>query len=438
MRTRWTAVIAIILMAGVSPAAMLHAQVRSPIELRSQLRERFDIVALRQGVAFVPRESRPGIRLIELVEGVVSVDGETLTGRQLRDRLGRDADLILQVSYLAPDEQRALAGSDVPAAEAGSSDPSGAGPSAERDDAGGTRVSDGDRVRIGGPVSVARGERIEGNVVAIMGSADIDGEVTGEVTVVMGPLNLGQNAVVRGDVTVVGGALNRAPGAQVLGRVNEVAVGGTHRGGPWSMAGMFGSAWSRVGSLAATILRIALVVLLGLVAIALGRSSIERIAARTVVSPLRAGLVGLAAEILFLPVLVITVIVLAVSIVGIPLLVLVPFAVLAVALLAFVGFIGLAYHIGGLLTARFGWSDRGGYAAVAIGVVAVAGVTLFAKLAALAGGFIVGAPLMLLGCAIEYVAWTIGFGATILAWYETQGRSRSQAPMAPPPLPTEG
>lgn len=438
MRTRSTNAIAIVLTAALSAAALLHAQTRGPLELRSELRGRFDIVALQRGVAFVPRDGREGIRLVQVVDGVVSVDGETLTGKQLRERLGRDADLILQVSYLAADEQRALAGSDVPVPAGEPSARSQDAPR-EREDRDGRSVTTyGDRIRFGGNVTVARTERVQGNVVAVMGSAGIDGEVTGEVTVVMGSLKLGPDAIVRRDVTVVGGALNRAPGAQVLGRINEVAVGGPRRGEGWSMAGMFGPFWSRVGSLAATILRMALVVLLGLIAVALGRGSVERIAARTAVSPVRAGLIGLAAEILFLPVLVMTVVVLAVSIIGIPLLVLVPFAILAVVLLGFVGFIGLAYHVGQLLTARFGWSDRGGYAAVAIGVLAIAGVTLLAKLAALAGGFVVGIPLTILGYTIEYVAWTIGFGATILAWYEAQGRPRSQAPVVPPPLPSEG
>ena len=44
--------------------------------------------------------------MIQVVDGVVTIDGETLTGQQLRDRLGADADLVLQVSYLNPQQQR--------------------------------------------------------------------------------------------------------------------------------------------------------------------------------------------------------------------------------------------------------------------------------------------------------------------------------------------
>ena len=66
--------------------------------LSTQLRERYDVVALQQGVALVPRESGSLVRMIQVVDGVVTVDGETLTGQQLRDRLGADADLVLQVT----------------------------------------------------------------------------------------------------------------------------------------------------------------------------------------------------------------------------------------------------------------------------------------------------------------------------------------------------
>lgn len=398
-----------------------------PSELRTQLRERYDVVALQRGVALVPREIG-SVRMIQIVEGVVTVDGETLTGSQLRERLGRDADLVLQVSYLDPQRQRELAGGPSETPAAGGS----ATQSLER-----TQITRGDRVRFGGDITVDRNERLEGDVVALGGSLDVQGEVTGDAVAIGGTLTLGPEAAVRGDVVAVGGAMNRAPGARIDGEIVEVGRGARGlRRGSWFPV-IFGSFWSRLGSLAATGIRIGLLVLLGLIAVAVGRSPIERIAARTAESPLRSGLVGLLAEILFLPVLILTVVVLAVSIVGIPLLALVPFAILLLMLVALVGFVGLAFQIGSRLTNRFGWTDRGAYAAVAIGVVAIAAVTLLAKLAALAGGFLLGAPLAGLGYLVEYVAWTVGFGAAILAWYETQTRFGPGRHAAAPVPPTE-
>jgi hypothetical protein len=394
-------------------------------ELRTQLRERYNVVALQQGVALVPRDTGSRVRMIQIVDGVVTVDGEALTGAQLRDRLGRDTDLVLQVSYLNEERQRQLAD----AAAGGGS----AAQTIER-----TEITRGDRVRFGGDVTVGRTERLEGDVVALGGSLDVQGEVTGDAVSIGGTLTLGPDAVVHGDAVAVGGGMNRAPGARIDGEVVEVGRGGSGFQRRWWIPVMFGSFWSQFGSLAATVLRISLLVLLGLIVVALGRDPIERIAARTAATPVRSGLIGLLAEILFLPVLILTVVVLAVSIVGIPLLALVPFAILLLMLVALVGFVGLAYQIGSRITDRFGWTERGAYAAVAIGVVAIGAVTLGAKLVALGGGFVPGAPLTGLGYLVEYVAWTIGFGAAILAWYETQTRfgPHRHAATTPPTTPS--
>jgi len=387
----------------------------APADLSTQLRERYDIVALQQGVALVPRDAISAVRMIQVVNGVVTVDGETLTGRQLQERLGSDADLVLQVSYLTVQQQRDLAG---PAASA----PAPAPVSPPADTVERTRITRGDRVRFGCDVTVDRDERLDGDVVAIGGSVIVNGEVTGDATSIGGTLTLGPDAIVRGDAVSVGGVLNRAPGARVEGEITEVGPGGGRFGREHWFPGMFGTFWSRLGSFASTTIRVTLLVLIGLIVVAFGRNPVERIAARIAATPLRSGLIGLLAEILFLPVLILTIVVLAVSIVGIPLLILVPFAVLLLMLVGLIGFVALAYQIGRQLTDRFGWTQRGAYAAVAIGVVAIAAVTLVARLAALAGGFIVGAPLAGLGYFLEYVAWTVGFGAAILYWYETQTR----------------
>jgi hypothetical protein len=384
--------------------------------LITKLRERFDVVALQQGVALVPRDSTSPVRMIQVVDGVVTVDGETLTGQQLRDRLGADADLVLQVTYLGQQQQRELAGAG-PAAPATAA---AAPPPAEVQR---TDVIRGDRVQVfGGDVTIERNQRLEGDAVAVGGSVTVNGEVSGDAVSIGGTLTLGPDSVVHGDAVSVGGTLNRAPGARVDGDVTE--VGGGARGfrrGMWFPA-FFGTFWSRVGSLAATALRLAVLALVAVIIVAFGRNAVERIAARTAATPLRSGLIGLVAEILFFPVMILTVVVLAVSIIGIPLLFLVPFAVLLVMLVALVGFVGLAYHVGRWIAAKFGWREPAAYGAVAIGVVAIGGLTLLAKLAALGGGFIVGAPLTGLGYLVEYVAWTVGFGAAILYWYESQTR----------------
>jgi hypothetical protein len=252
-------------------------------------------------------------------------------------------------------------------------------------------------VRIGGDVRVERDELIERDVVVVFGSAQIDGEVEGEVTVVMGSLTLGPEAVLHRDVTVIGGALTRAATARIDGSVNNVGVGGRNR-----RLGDFGNVvrdaffW-RVGGLAATLVRVAFLLLLSLVVVAFGPAVVERIADRTAIDPLRAGLIGFFAELLFVPLLVITVVVLAISIIGIPLLVLVPFGILLALVVLLVGFTGVAYQVGRTLHARFGWSGRGAYATVALGVIVIGALTVLARSAALLGGDLFGIPLAALG-----------------------------------------
>jgi hypothetical protein len=420
---------------------MLGAQTTSggPSDLAAQLRERYDVVALSQGVALVPRKSSD-IRMIQIADGVVSVDGEIVTGRQLRERLGPDADRVLQVSYLDADAQRQLAGAAVTSA-------TGAqildNPSERSADVDRTAVRNGDIVRFGGNVTVGRDERVQGDVFVLGGSAAIDGEITGDVTVIGGSIRLGQSALVRRDLNVIGGNLVREPGARVLGDFNEVGPGAgfsdmTPVRGEWMRPGLFGPFWSRMGSLAGTGFRLGLIALIALVAVAFGSRQVERIASLSAVNPLRAGLVGFVAEILFTPVLVLTVIVLAVSIVGIPLLALIPFAILLVMIVMLVGFVGLSYHVGRTILARMGRAGASRYAAVAVGVLAIGGLTLLAKLAALAGGAMVGVPLVALGYFVEYVAWTVGFGAAMLAWYESQRRFPAPGNSTPSPAAAAG
>ena len=420
----WLTGIAMALLVFAGAQMTGHGQAGASDDLAARLRDRYDVVALQQGVAFVPRETGRGIRMIQVADGVVTVDGETLTGAQLRTRLGSDADLILQVSYLTVQQQRALGG-------VRQGDQTSAPAAIERG-----RTTRGDRLRFGEPIRIEADERVEGDVFSFGGPVTVEGEITGDVTSFGGPVRLGPRAIVRGDINAMGGPVDRDPGAQVFGRGEE--MGGRH--GPfrraWVFPHLFGSMRSRLGSLIGTTIRITLLVLLGIIVVAFGRNAIERIAPRIAASPVRAGLVGLLAEILFLPVMILTCIVLAVSIVGIPLLVLIPLVVLLLMLVGLTGFAALAYQLGGRIAGRFGWTGRGPYATVAIGVVAIGALTLVAKLAAVAGGFIVGAPLSAVGYLVEYVAWTIGFGAAILAWHESQPRfhRRGESPAAGAPL----
>ena len=398
-------------------AIFVHGQTSNDVaNLRTQLRARYDIVALQDGVGLIPHQRQGGIKLIEVRNGGVAINGNAVTAREARDQLGKDADLILRVTYLDVSAQRELTRAD----SAGTASQVGQQNANEAEASSPPRTRRGDLLRFGGGVTVGRDEVVEGDVVTIGGSADIDGEVTRDVTVIGGSLNLGPEAIVRRDVAVIGGSVNRSPGARIDGKVDDVGVGvqfplGRRLGRNFPLWMPF----LRVGGLVGTLLRVTLLILSTLIVVALGGHFVEAIADRTATEPLRSGFAGLMAELLFVPMVVITVVVLAVSIIGIPLLILVPFAIVLAVVPMLVGFAGVAYQIGRLASNRFG-IKRGPYTLVPLGVLLIVGITLIARIVALAGGFafglVIASPLAAVGGLAEYVAWTMGIGAVILTW----------------------
>src|SRR5258708_4242468 len=67
-------------------------------------------------------------------------------------------------------------------------------------------------VRLFSDARVEKGERVDGDVVAVFGSVHIDGEVTGAAVAVFGSVELGPGAVVGGDAVAVGGPLDAERG----------------------------------------------------------------------------------------------------------------------------------------------------------------------------------------------------------------------------------
>ena len=148
------------------------------------------------------------MRLIEIAD-TIAINGIVVTGRELRDRVGADADAILRVSYLDPAVRRSLF-----AASAGRTAPNGSATQPENRSADRRgrerRRAGGDRVRVFGDVRVGEDEAVSGQVVAVIGSVRIDGEVGDQVVAVLGSVDLGPKAVVNGDVVSVGGRVRRA------------------------------------------------------------------------------------------------------------------------------------------------------------------------------------------------------------------------------------
>jgi hypothetical protein len=173
-------------------------------------------------------------------------------------------------------------------------------------------------------------------------------------------------------------------------------------------------------ALISTVVRLGVLCLLASLVFLFGRDYVERVGVRAASEPLKAGLVGLLIQLLFVPLLVVTIIVMVITIIGIPLLMLIPFALLALAVMWLVGFAAVAQDVGRFVAGRLGWQEQNPYLVVALGVAVVLSPVLIAGLIGLGGTLLVPITwtLLLLGFFVEYIAWTVGLGAIALLRFE--------------------
>ena len=281
----------------------------------------------------------------------------------------------------------------------------------------------GARIALGQDIRVEPDEEVTDAAVVVGGSLDVQGRVRDGVVVVGGDLRLGPKSDVRGDIVLVGGQLIREDGSRHVGSVNYISFGNwSQRALFWMPTvdfGDFGS-WIR---LFGTLGRLSLLAVLMAVMLIIARAPVARTGRAALAEPLRAGLVGFAAELFFIPLLVATSIALAITIVGIPFVaILVPGAIIVAGFALVLGFTALACRLGEWLEDRLGWRPGNAFVATAIGFVAIMAPTLAARLFGLVP-FLqpLSFSLLVTGLAFEFVAWTIGFGAAILTglgrWY---------------------
>src|SRR5262245_57434637 len=421
----------VLLAAAAAMDDSLSAQRDQPdmATLRASIERRFEVLPIRDGVVLRPRERSRGVMSIEVTNDLVAIDGQPATGPELRDKLGEDdANLVRQFSYLTREQQRDLFSStsttpDVaPATPPPPPEPSPVPRFGRRNR--GRR--DGDRVQFGSSINIREGEVVDGDVVAIGGAVTVDGEVRGDVVAVGGGMTLGPNAVVSDNGVGVGGRRNRDPNSRVGGRVQTVGVGSMNFG-DWRWTAnplwlFWGSMVGAAFALVFTLTRLAILCLLAALVVLFGRSYMERTADHAATETVKAGAIGFLAQLLFLPVLVITIVVLVMTIIGIPLLLLLPFVFLGLGVVAVIGFTAVGYHLGQLLLTRMGWSTENPYSTTIAGIVFVMSPLLLARLLGLIGVFMVPFTfgLGLIGMLLEYLAWTVGFGAVALTRFNRQ------------------
>lgn len=423
--------------AVLAPPAARAAQNAAPeSDLARQIESRFSVLPITGGVVLTPRTAGTGLKSIEVANGTIAVDGVPVTGAELRQKLGADADAVLQLSYLSPSAQRAMAESQsrTDAAPAVPPPPGArvAPPPPRRERPSNFQFRGsrrGDELHLGRDTRVDAGQVVDGNAVSIGGSTRVFGEVHGDAVSVGGTVELGPNAVVSRNAVSVGGRVIRDPGARVGGEVREIGWDSARFSDAWRRswtgAPASGSGFGAPLALFAVVLRTIVLCLVALLIVLVAGQFVERTGERAVTEPLKSGAVGFLAAVLFLPVLIITIVVLVVTIIGIPLLLLVPFAMLGLVLVSMVGFTAISLRLGRFLGARLSWDDNP-YVFTALGVVALLTPAIVLRLLGLGVSGFVTMPLALLVFCAECIVWMIGFGAVALAWF-----SKSPAGLTP-------
>lgn len=294
------------------------------------------------------------------------------------------------------------------------------------------RRGNGVHIRIGRNYVLPADQVATRPVIVIGGSATIDGRVEDDLVVIGGQVRLGPTAQVRGDLVSMGGQLIVPDTAQVSGEIHDVSVSWPDLQfalGEWWWG--IDQAWWALFSLIGTLFRLGLVMLAACFLALIAPGWIRRIERTAEDTPVASGLIGVTLQVMFVPLLIITIAGLIITIIGIPLLVLVPFALFAFALAWLAGFAGVAAELGGRLRGRTAVGNASAVLDTALGVGLLGLVTVIGNLLAV-GPWVftpAAAAFTTAGFIIEYLAWTVGLGAALLAPF------RSRWPSTPPPLP---
>ena len=260
------------------------------------------------GIALVPKAANPRVRMVQVVNGAVTVDGDTLDGRAAarqawrRRRNDRPADVSQRRRTTAA--RCAPEGATRPPPAAAARTP------APHLDAAHACAGAGDAVALGAPQRRHRADRrrrrerrartsaLTAMCVAIGGSVDDrrrGHRATSSPSV--GGLTLGPHAVVRGEVTrgrrSSSSAIHRRRCSERSTKSASARMARRFRLIESITRNiLFGSLASRVGTLATTIARVLMFMLFVLIVTAVGQRPVQQIAARIAAEPAARGTRG--------------------------------------------------------------------------------------------------------------------------------------------------
>lgn len=252
----------------------------------------------------------------------------------------------------------------------------------------------------------------------VIGDADIHGTLDGNLVTLDGDVTVRPGGAVRGDVLALGGTVDRQGSISgtvwtLSGPVPEIILehDTTHASSGWLMSSL-----GRLARVAGFITCTLMLLVFGLALVLLAPTRVTMVASTVRHSFARSFLVGVIGQMLLLPTFGILVVGLFVSIVGWLLL---PFVVPAYILLAMIG------TIGGYLVAGYagGWrflhrqtaeeTPATGYRPMIIGLAILASPWL--GWALFSGVPVVGALFGVVAFCVTWLATTVGFGAMLLS-----------------------
>lgn len=269
---------------------------------------------------------------------------------------------------------------------------------------------------------IAAGDTVRGPVLVLRGDADIRGTVLGNVAALFGDVIVrdgadvhGSAAAYRGRVIVEGGRVRGPLGARPVA-VAEIAKPPRTTAQALTLAGGWG----------------AMILIVGLLALVLAGPQLDETARVLEQSFSKAFFAGVAAELGFLPLLLLTVVALAVTIVGI---LLIPFALVA-APVALAGLVTLGWLAAALLIGRAAFKGASGNDRSALIRALIPGAVLLFVPWLIAAGLQSSGNAAIVARAVAFgitwVAATAGLGAVLLA------RASAQRKAAKPPASAGG
>jgi hypothetical protein len=274
--------------------------------------------------------------------------------------------------------------------------------------------------------TVGYGQQIEGNLALLSGDLDLQGTVNGDVLVLDGSLTLGPSARVTGDILQVGGDIVDG-GGSVAGEMVSLLAGdvGSLVSSDLeadldldipvrvdvrsSERGFFGSIGHNIGhavhGIMAAVMWLLALTALGFVVVYFFRGRLETVADAVRIDTVRSFGVGLAGQLLVLPILLLLV-------VGIVTWLVIPVYGLAVALAIPAGYLAVAHAVGeAVQEQRFDWMERFNRLQGSSAYHHV-----FRGLLFLLAPFAIGSALYLLGGMLGFVRGLMFFAAAVLTW----------------------